>query len=168
MQVSEKQYVNKVMNSAFFALKTNYLFRKQGKTYDYLLPNILYHGTISKFLDQIEKDGFRVSESGKCWGSHSNEHEAEKVCLTDSMHIAEYYAEHSVGRHGGDPVVLEIHIRNIVGKSKVRYELTGGRVQYTLPKRFSSHLISHQKTFTIGMLCPRSLHSIFYCWIRQR
>lgn len=134
MQVSEKQYTNKIMNSTFLALKTNYLFRKQGKTYDYFLPNIMYHGTTSKFLDQIERDGFRISESGKCWEPHTNDQKAEKVCLTDSMHIAEYYAEHSVGRHGGDPVVLEIHVKDIVGKSKVRYELTGGEGAIHLTK----------------------------------
>jgi hypothetical protein len=119
------KYPRRVVKSIFDCLKITTAY-----AYEYLidkpllktcLPNKLYHGTTTAFLPQIEKEGLYPSEAGKCWKFYTKE-VTEKVCLTPSMYIAEYYAIHASQKYGGEPVVLEINVEGLKNKSQIRLE----------------------------------------------
>jgi hypothetical protein len=117
------KYPRRVVKSIFDCLKitTCYYLSIDKSLLKTCLPNKLYHGTTTAFLPTIEKEGLHPSEAGKCWKFYTKE-VTEKVCLTPSMYIAEYYAIHASQKYGGEPIVLEINVKGVKNKSQIRLE----------------------------------------------
>jgi len=115
-----KEYVRKVIKSIAKFLK-GYLKQKLYKR-EFRIPNILYHGTTTVFLSRIRDVGLLPSETGKNW-EEDRTRGIRKVCLTDNLYAAEFYAIIAAKKWGGQPVVLEINVKSIKKLAKIRFEI---------------------------------------------
>lgn len=70
--------------------------------------NELYHGTTTEFLPEIRRNGLLLSKAGKVWNDCQ-----QKVFLTRSLHLAEYYAIKTSRKFGGRPVILRIDLHKL-------------------------------------------------------
>lgn len=76
---------------------------------EYPMPLLLFHGTTTRLLKNIMKEGLTTSTAGTCWKEDSE----KKVFLTDSLYIAEFYARNATLVHGGTPVILTFRSQNL-------------------------------------------------------
>ncbi|MHA1828265.1 MAG: hypothetical protein ACTSX6_06415 [Candidatus Heimdallarchaeaceae archaeon] len=130
-----REYLRKFVNNLVESLRKTlisyeyYVFKRHSENdviFYSFIPNKLYHGTTTKFLSSIQKDGLCASKAGRFrwkdrWGR------VKKVCLTDNMYIAEKYAINAAKVAGGKPIVLEINVKGIKKNAKVRFEFLGKR-----------------------------------------
>ena len=79
------------------------------------LPRKLFHGTTTMFLEGIRKEGLQPSRRGKVW-TEDKDKLLKKVCFTDSLLAAEYFAYFAAEQCGGEPVVLKINIKGLEDK----------------------------------------------------
>jgi len=85
----------------------------QGSSMDTIrIPNTLYHGTTTLFLSSIMKEGLLLGKAGQCW-TEDYKDEPLKICLTDSLYAAEFFAHVAAKKIGGEPVVLSIDIKGM-------------------------------------------------------
>lgn len=105
-------YSKKIVRNIFYCLKINVSYLCNKSLPKTCLPNKLYHGTTTKFLPRIKKEGLLPSETGKCW--EPDRKGTQKVCLTDCIYIAEGYAVCAATKFGGKPIVLELDARSIL------------------------------------------------------
>lgn len=82
------------------------------------IPNTLYHGTTTKFLPEIIKEGLLPIKAGKCWKDVND----QQVYLTDSLFAAEFFALKATKKFGGEPVILLINVKGLKEKFKVGIE----------------------------------------------
>jgi hypothetical protein len=71
-----------------------------------------YHGTSDIYLDQIERLGVAPSkylDVDPNWNMGYSEESSKNVYLSIDFARAKYYAEHTVEKVGGNPIVVEIH-----------------------------------------------------------
>jgi hypothetical protein len=85
------------------------------------LPRKLFHGTTTMYLEGIRKEGLQPSRRGKVW-TEDKDKLLKKVCFTDSLLAAEYFAYFAAQQCGGEPVVLKINIKGLEDKVIVKPE----------------------------------------------
>jgi hypothetical protein len=126
----------------------------------------LYHGTTSKLVPSIQRDGLRPSDDH---GKRSNiGSSAFRHATGDSVFLsarssgdasAHFYAQQAARRHGGDPVVLRV----LVDGDDLQHDpddkdIQSGRYQYVVP-RVEPHEVMEvngerrtvKKSFTFGL-----------------
>lgn len=115
-------YVRRFTKNLFDCLISCCKVRKGIFDADTDIPSKVYHGTSTKFLSEIRKNGLLPSKAGQYW-EEDKDKKPHKVCLTDSMYAAEFYARNATEIIGGQPVVLVFNIRDVREKIKIRFEI---------------------------------------------
>ena len=83
-----------------------------------VIPDIMYHGTSTKYLHQILKHGI-VPRSSQKIKSNTNFKDVEHhdiIFLTSRFDKADFHAKNAAAKNGGDPMVLKIRVSD---KSKI-------------------------------------------------
>ena len=114
-------YLHRFTKNLFDCLISCYKFRK-GIFQFRDISNEVYHGTSTRFFSEIMKNGLLPSKAGQCW-KEDKDKKPPKICLTDSMYAAEFYAINAAETVGGKPVVLVFNIRGIREKMKIKFEI---------------------------------------------
>lgn len=78
-------------------------------------PKTLFHGTTTAFLTNIAKEALHPSKVGQCWIEDKYK-KPRKVCLTDSLYAAEYFALVAAEEVGGGAVVLKVNVKGLEDK----------------------------------------------------
>jgi hypothetical protein len=114
-------YINNFTNNLIESLIGCKRYRKGTFCYQRDMPNRVYHGTSTSLYPLIMKYGLLPSKFGLCW-KEDREKKVPKVCLTDSLYAAEYFAYNASEEIGGDPIVLKINIEDIKEHLNIRLE----------------------------------------------
>lgn len=114
------KYYSKFLNN-LFACFENMVHLHQGLLRRIPTPRILFHGTATVSLPGIVKEGLHPSKAGQCW-SEDKYKKPRKVCLTNSQYAAEYFALVAAEEVGGEGVVLEINVKGLEDKMRIRAE----------------------------------------------
>jgi hypothetical protein len=80
------------------------------------IPDILFHGTTTKFFNSIINEGLLISEAGKC-----GRDKEKGIWLTDSLYAAEGFALNATDKYAGEPMILLIDISELKNKLKLSY-----------------------------------------------
>jgi len=80
------------------------------------IPDILFHGTTTKFFNSIIDEGLLISEAGKC-----GRDKEKGIWLTDSLYAAEGFALNATDKYAGEPMILLIDISELKNKLKLSY-----------------------------------------------
>jgi hypothetical protein len=109
------RYLRKIVKNIFDCLITN------RETYlgNFIPPDRLYHGTTSKFLCKIVREGLIPSSPGQYWDEDKHKW-VKRVDLTDNIYAAEYFAIIAANRFGGNPIIIEVDVNGLKDKLKVR------------------------------------------------
>jgi hypothetical protein len=94
-----RTYIEMFTRNLFESVLT---YCKYSKTGRYPLPEILFHGTTTKFLPKILEEGINPSVAGQCW----TEDKEKRIFLTDNLYAAERFAHNAMTKFGGNPAIL--------------------------------------------------------------
>ncbi len=114
-------YVNRFTRSLFRCLRNCSKYEMGVFNAITDLPNRVYHGTSTKFLNLILKEGLLPSKYSQCW-KEDKEQKSPMVYLTDSVYAAERFAIEASRRIGGEPIVIEVNIMRLKDKLNFRLE----------------------------------------------
>jgi len=160
-----KKYSKKIVKNLFDCL-ISCIFYLSDKFMKIYLPDRLYHGTTTEFLPEIRENGLLPSETGKCWGKDSKKG-IQKVCLTDCMYVAEYYAVIAAKKWGGKPIVLEIDVKDIKDKSQIRFELFKFRRPIDVYKEIYFTYSISQKRLCLFLSQLWFMNLEYRCWMND-
>ena len=105
-------YLKRFTKNLFDCMESCARYRNNNFDPDSDIPNKVYHGTSTKVLPVIGRFGLLPSKAGQCW-EEDKVKKPKRVCLTDSLYGAEFYALNSVEEIGGEPMVFTFNIRGI-------------------------------------------------------
>jgi hypothetical protein len=105
-----RSYIRNLLSYPVAAYKCDQSQNGYDRNYDVVAetPNILFHGTNTLSLPDINRRGLDPALAGRCWTKTV----PYTVHLTDSMLAAEFHARNAVTAHSGDPVILRINVKN--------------------------------------------------------
>lgn len=78
-----------------------------GKFNKWILPEKLYHGTSSIFIQSLKKNGLTVNQK-----RNSILSDEFSIYLTTSLSMAKSYAK-TATKNGGNPIILEVNANNL-------------------------------------------------------
>lgn len=114
------KYRSRFVNN-LFACFVNMVHLHRGLLKRIPIPNTLFHGTTTAFLTNTMKEGLTPSKAGQCWIEDKCK-KLRKVCLTDSLYAAEYFALVAAEEVGGEAVVLKVNVKGIQNKMHITAE----------------------------------------------
>ena len=119
--ISIVTYVDLFTKNLFDCLRSCSAYRTGDFNVSADVPDRVFHGTSTKFLSSIMKEGLVPSKYGQCW-KEDKENKSERVYFTDSLYAAELFAEYARCEVGGGAIVLEINIESIKKDMEINME----------------------------------------------
>lgn len=118
-QLSFSEYADLFLKNLFHCFKVSWGWFLWGNRIN--TPTTLFHGTTTRFLSETMEQGLLPCKTGTCW-EEDKYNEFKKVCLTDSLYAAEYFAHVATKKFGGEPIVLRVDVRGMRHMLTIRSE----------------------------------------------
>lgn len=114
------RYYSKFVNNLFTCF-VNMVHLHQGLSRRIPRPHMLFHGTTTTFLPNIAKQGLLLCKAGQNW-EEDKDKKFKKVCLTDSLYSAEFFALFATQKFGGQAIVLGINVKGLEERMRIMCE----------------------------------------------